>query len=209
MIVAMDVGELSEACRALGRVVEERSTKVGAQSVDEDVLERLVDAVTRAPANPEDDVLEPGNGGDVAESAARNSNPNEGHGLLRNVLDLFERTILPRVSSTRIFRSYARLLTWQQRWEEALKASLDGYRCSVAGSMEKGETDVEKWREAVTEVEDIVDILRNFGPRVDGSNWKFQARSILRTFVGRTKDFADEPEWVRLTTLQDELRKED
>ena len=37
-----------------------------------------------------------------------------------------------------------------------------------------------------------------------------QARfSILRTFMGRTRDFEDEPEWARLTALQEELRQED
>ena len=40
MIVAMDVGELSEAARALGRIVEERAAKAGANSVDVDVLDR-------------------------------------------------------------------------------------------------------------------------------------------------------------------------
>jgi hypothetical protein len=45
-IVAIDVGELSEACRALSRVVEERASKVGAESVDADVLDRLVTAAT-------------------------------------------------------------------------------------------------------------------------------------------------------------------
>ncbi|EMD40347.1 hypothetical protein CERSUDRAFT_121133 [Gelatoporia subvermispora B] len=203
MIVAMDVGELSEACRALTRVVEERSAKDGEACVDEDVLERLVDAVTRAPANP-DEAVEAG--GD-AKSAVRN--PNEGHGLLRRVTDLFERTILPRVSSPRIFRARARLLTWQGRWNDAVDTYLDGYRCSTAGMMEKGETDVEKWREAVNEVGDMVDILRNFGPRVEDYNWKSQARSIVRTFMGRTKDFEDEPEWSRLTEMQEELRREE
>jgi len=203
MIVAMDVGELSEACRALTRIVEERSAKDGAESVDEDVLERLVDAVTRAPANPDEAVDGEAANGSVAR------NPNEGHGLLRRVTDLFERTILPRVSSSRIFRARARLLTWQGRWEEALNAYLDGYRCSNAGTMEQGETDVVKWREAVADVEDIVDVLRNFGPRVEGFKWKLQARSIVRTFMGRTKDFEDEPEWSRLTRLQEEIRKEE
>lgn len=203
MIVAMDVGELNEACRALARVVEERSAKDGEQSVDEDVLERLVDAVTRAPANANDAVE-----GDVSTGTVAR-NPNEGHGLLRQVIDLFERTILPRVSSSRIFRARARLLTWQGLWEEAVNAYLDGYRCSSAGTMEKGETDVGKWREAVEEVVDITDVLTNFGPRVEGFNWKLQARSIVRTFMGRTKDFEDEPEWARLTALQEEIRKEE
>lgn len=203
MIVAMDVGELSEACRALARVVEERSAKDGAACVDEDVLERLVDAVTRAPANANDAV----EGSGIAQEATQY--PNEGHGLLRRVTDLFERTLLPKVSSPRIFRAWARMLTWQGRWEEALNAYLDGYRSSTAGTIENGETDTKKWRDAVAEVEEIVDVLRNFGPRVEDSKWKSQARSIVRTFMGRTKDFEDEPEWSHLKDLQEELRKVD
>ncbi|KAG6844363.1 hypothetical protein H0H87_007544 [Tephrocybe sp. NHM501043] len=200
MVVAMDVGELAESCRALGRVVEETSDKNGADSVDIEVLERLVSAVTRAPANPEDAPMQ---GGEGAETAAQN--PNEGHGLLRNVSGLFERILLPRVSSPRVYRAYARLLTWEGRWEEALKAHLDGYRCGVAGTMQRGETDVERWREAVGEVEDIVDVLRNFGPRAEGSKWRLQGRSIVRTFIGRTREFEDEPEWGRLVEMQEEL----
>ncbi|KAG6812144.1 hypothetical protein H0H92_004143 [Tricholoma furcatifolium] len=198
MVVAMDVGELAESCHALGRVVEETSDKAGANSVDIEVLERLVTAVTRAPLNPEDEAAENGE-----RTAAQN--PNEGHGLLRNVSNLFERILLPRISSPRVFRAYARLLTWEARWEEALKAHLDAYRCGVAGTMEKGETDLERWREAVGEVEEIVDVLRNFGPRVEGSKWQLQGRSIVRTFMGRTKDFEDEPEWRRLVEMQGEL----
>lgn len=201
MVVAMDVGELSEASRALGRVVEETSEKVGAKSVDEDVLERLVDAVTRAPAKLEDAV----EGGDTSNAV---TNPNEGHGLLRSVTNLFDRIILPRVSSPRIFRAYARLLTGQARWEDVLKAYLDSYRCGTAGTIEKGEPDVGKWRDAVSEVEEIVDVLMNFGPRVDGFKWRLQGHSIVRTFIGRTKDFQDEPEWNRLLELEKELRKE-
>lgn len=203
MIVCMDVGELSEACRALSRIVEERSTKVGAECVDDDVLERLVDAVTRAPANPDDAV----EGAGTAQNAARN--PNEGHGLLKRVTHLFDHTILPKVSSVRIFRAYGRLLTWQCRWEDALKAHLDGYRCGTAGTFGKGETDIAKWREAVGEVEDIVDVLKNFGPRVEGYTWQFQARSVVRTFMGRSKDFEDEPEWGRLDKLMGESRYEE
>lgn len=198
MIVSMDVGELQEACRALGRIVEQTGDKAGSLAVDEDVLDRLVDAVTRAPANPEDAIAE-------GDGAAQNSN--EGHGLYKNVLSLFERTLLPRLSSPRIFRSYARLLSWQSQWEDAIKAYLDAYRCGSAGTIEKGEIDTEKWRDVVSEVEEIVDILRNFGPRVENYKWKLQARSIIRTFMGRSRDFEDKPEWERLTNLQEELRK--
>ncbi|EIW61519.1 tetratricopeptide repeat domain 27 [Trametes versicolor FP-101664 SS1] len=204
MIVAVDVGEFSEACRALTRVVEHRAAKDGAACVDEDVLDKLVDAVTRGTGEAGS------HGGEgIDELTAGTSKVNTSTGLGRRVTDLFEGTILPRVSSPRIFRARARLLTAEGRYEDALNAYLDGYRAGPAGTMERGETDVEKWREAVGEVEEIVDVLRNFGPRVDGFKWKLQARSIVRTFMGRTKDFGDEPEWARLTTLQEEIRKED
>ncbi|KAI6100149.1 hypothetical protein F5141DRAFT_1190370 [Pisolithus sp. B1] len=204
MIVAVDVGELSEACRAQARIVEERADKVGMECVDDEVLERLVDAVTRRQGDdPDQPTVEDEKG--TEKGAA----PNEGHGLLRRVVDLFERTILPRVSSSRIFRTYARLLTWQSRWEDALNAHLDAYRCGPAGTFERGETEVEKWREALNEVGEIEDILANFGPRVEGFDWKHQGRSILRTFIGRSKDFEDEPEWPRLTEMLDWLRSEE
>ena len=202
MIVAMDVGELAEACRALGRVVEQRSAKDGAACVDEEVLDRLVDAVTRAPSDSNE-----GAGGENPQQAV--PNPNEGRGLLRWVSDLFDRIILPRVSSPRIFQAHAKLLTWQGRWEDAINAHLEAYRNGVAGTIEKGETDAVKWKEGVREVEEIVDILRNFGPRVEGFKWRLQARSIIRTFMGRTKDFDDEPEWPKLVELLEEIRKED
>lgn len=188
MIVALDVGELSEACRALARVVEERAAKDGSAAVDEDVLERLIDAATRGESNQQ------------AEQA----------GLLRQVTDLLERVILPRVSSVRVFRARARLLTAQGRWEDALNAYMEAYRAGAAGTMEKGETDAERWREAVKEVEEIIDVLRNFGPRAEGYRWKLQVRSVLRTFMGRTREnFEDEPDWARLTELQEELRQEE
>ena len=186
-IVAMDVGELSEACRALGRVVEERAAKVGVESVDADVLDRLVDAATRAPSEEEKNT--------------------HGGALLRRVEDLFVRVLLPRVSSPRVFRARARLLAAQGRLPEALDAYLDAYRAGVASQMEAGETDVERWREGVREVEEICGVLVNYGPKVEGSRWMLQARSIVRTFMGRTKDFEDDPEWSRLVELLDDLKK--
>ncbi|TFK29042.1 TPR-like protein [Coprinopsis marcescibilis] len=204
MIVAMDVGELHEAARALGRVVEETAAQDGAKSVDEDVLDRLVDAVTRAPYTVPDNSNADGEGG-----TQQSVSPNEGHGLYRTVRNLLEHTILPRISSPRVFRAYGRLWKWQGKWEQALKAYLDGYRCSTAGTMEKGESDIVRWREAVSEVEEIADILRNFGQKVPDYKWRLQARSIVRTFAARTKDFEDEPEWSKLKDLQDDLRQEE
>jgi len=199
MVVSMDVGELQESCRALARVVELTAGKVGILAVDEDVLERLVDAVIKAVPNSE--VV-------TTDIADQTQNPNEGHGLYKNVLLLLEQTILPRLSSPRIFRAYARLLSWKGQWNDAIKAYLDAYRCSSAGTFQRGEIETEDWRAAVAEVEEIVDVLRNFGPLVEGYKWRLQGHSIVRTFVGRSREFEDEPEWHRLVALQSGLRKD-
>jgi len=103
--------------------------------------------------------------------------------------DLFGSIILPHVSSPRISRARARLFVSQGKLSEGLEAYLEGYRASVAGQLETGETDLERWHDGVREVEDIYDVLVNYRPEVEGSKWKLQARSILRTFMGRTKDF--------------------
>jgi hypothetical protein len=215
IIVAVDVGELSEACRALGRLVELRAAKDGAASVDVEVLERLVDAVTRASSNEE----EPSEG-------QRVRNPDEGHGLFPRVHDLFTRVVLPRVSdSPRIYRAWARLLVWraqskgathlQATWSDALAAHMNAYRAGV-GSDPRVETDIERWREGVSEIQELVDVMRNLGPRAQeeggerkGGTWQFQSRSLVRTFMGRTKaSFGDEPEWEGLKELLDELKNE-
>jgi hypothetical protein len=213
MIVSVDVGELAEACRAMGRVVEERADKDGVECVDIAVLERLVDAVTRS----------------SKDQTAQNGsapNPNEGLGLYKRVDDLFTRIILPRIStSPRIFRAYARLLVWRGRWSEALEAHEAAYRCGVAID-QSVETDLQKWRDAVNEVTEFVDVLRNFGPRAseeedggpEGRTEDLMGRrngveagsselgQLSGRFMGRTKDsFENEPEWAKLTDRRDSV----
>lgn len=244
LLVSVDIGELFEACRAQSRIVELRSTKSGEECVDIDVLERLVDAANRDRPSSAVNTAVTEAGTDAEETARTDSNsqpsssklsdnvddgppldesapvnPYQGQGLLPRVCELLEQTILPRVSSPRIYRAYARLLTSQGRWDDALKAYMDAYRSSPAGSFVKGETDETKFHEAVDNIEEIIDILRNFGPRAETkgtrgksgsvSKWLPQARSIVRTFMGRSKEnFEDDPYWEKLTQLQDELRKE-
>ena len=209
MIVSVDVGELAEACRAMGRVVEERADKNGVECVDIAVLGRLVDAVTRSSTD------QTGQNGSAPD-------PNEGLGLYKRVDELFARIILPRISSSpRIFRAYARLLVWRGRWSEALEAHEAAYRCGVAVD-QSVETDLQKWRDAVDEVTEFVDVLRNFGPRTSeedkengghegkkkrSGSWQFRARTVVRSFMGRTKDsFENEREWAKLTEALEDLK---
>lgn len=203
MIVAIDVGEMSEACRALGRIIEMRVAKDGEGAIDLEVLERLVDAVTKPLETEEDDEA----GGQPY------TDPNCGKGLLKPLDRLITTTILPSVSnSPRVFLAHARLFLWQQDYAGALDAHLKAYRAGVAADPTV-EHDLVKFKEAVVKVEDVVGMLENFGPKekADGTevakNWKFQARSLVRTFLGRTKEaFEDEEGYERLKELLGELR---
>jgi hypothetical protein len=197
-IVAMDVGEVAEAARAVGRVVEERAARDGAACLDEGILVRLVDAACKDPG----------------EVDTIRGDPNAGAPLYRRVLELVEQKILPRISGEpAVFRAYARLLVARSRWADALQAHTDAYRCSAVSKFVPDDYDATSWAEAAGEVTELVEVLRNFGPRADpendGRKWKAQARSVLRTFMSRSREmFGEEPAWAGLEELTNELKAE-
>ncbi|KAK4685648.1 tetratricopeptide repeat protein 27, partial [Tremellales sp. Uapishka_1] len=206
MVVSIDVGELSEAARAMGRVVEELSTRNPDIAVDYEVLDKLVDSVTRD------------NWDDRANVQPTSSN--EGFGLWPILERLFDVTILPRVSdSVRVWKSHARLLRWKHDWAGAMDDYLKAYRVGIVAD-ERVEREVERWREAVEEIKELVDTLQalggmgSSGAAEEGEgkakkkgDWRFQARGIVRTFIGRTRDaFGDEPEMDELKELLEELK---
>ncbi|KIJ57199.1 hypothetical protein M422DRAFT_148828 [Sphaerobolus stellatus SS14] len=219
MIVAIDVGQLAEAAHALSRVVVLRASKSDgagldatkkdiSQFIDYAVLTRLVDAVTRVPWDKEK----------AEEARVRAEDVNMGLGLYARVAGLFQNALLPNVAnSAEVYRAWAKLLTWRGEYGEALRYYLEGYKVSKAGSVRRGEYEgigKEEWREMVRDVEEVVDLIRNFKGRVKegeegGSKWAFQARSVVRGFMGRMKDgFEDEEEWGRLEELIRELKEE-
>ncbi|GAA5993842.1 hypothetical protein JCM11641_006758 [Rhodosporidiobolus odoratus] len=199
MIVSVDVGELSEACRSLDRIIQMRVDKDGEGAVDLDVLDRLVEAVTRA-------------GRDENDKGEEVVDPNSGKGLLKPVQHLLEQTILPHVSnSPRIFLAHARLLLALSDYAGALEAHLKAYRAVVVDPT--FERDLTAFRAAVERVEEVVTMLENLGSKdgPDGElvkkDWKFQARSLVRTFMGRTRDcFEDTEEYERLKEQLKELK---
>jgi hypothetical protein len=198
-VVATDVGELSEATRALGRVVEQRAAKDGAACLDLDVLERVVAASAQDPGE--------------ADASAVRGDPNAGAPLYRRVSELLERTILPRISDEpRVFRAYAKLLIAKGRWADALKAHTDAYRCSGIGArFDPDAVDAKGWGEAAEEVGELVEVLRGYGPKADpetdGRKWKVMARSVLRTFMAKSKEaFEGEEGWAQLEELMKELQ---
>jgi tetratricopeptide (TPR) repeat protein len=184
MVVSIDVGELAEAVRAMTRVVEEMATNDPIVGVDPEVLDKLVDAVTR------DDW----NNGDGPADGKPPPTSNEGWGLYPLMERLFDVTILPRISdNARVWRTHARLLRWKEDWAGAVDDYLRAYRVTVAQD-ERVERDRTHFRSAVEEIEDLVATLSQLGPRIPkiegkkGGDWRFQARGIVRTFMGRTRE---------------------
>lgn len=184
MVVAVDVGELSEAVRAMTRVVEEMAGSDPILAVDPDVLDKLVDAVA----------LDDWNNGAGPANGKPPPTSNVGWGLLPLVERLFDVTIFPRVSDNdRVWRAHARLLRWKEDWAGAVEDYIRAYRVTVA-SDERVERDRTRFTQAVEEVDNLVATLSQLGPRIPkvegkkGGDWKFQARGIVRTFMGRTRD---------------------
>jgi hypothetical protein len=200
-IVATDVGELATAARALGRVVEERAARDGAASLDMDVLERVVVASCSDPGTEDDGIR---------------GDPNTGSALYRRVLELFEKTILPRLSGEpRVFRAYARILMARSKWTEALQAHTEAYRCSGLAEFKADDYDEKSWEGAAREIGELVEVLRLYGPRAEpdseppGRKYIVQARSVLRTFVARSKEpFEGSPGWSQLEELGEEIKKD-
>lgn len=183
MIVAIDVGELAESARAMTRLIE-----IQGNAVDVDVLDKLVDSVTR-----DDFRSGKGEGERVVPSSS-----NEGFGLLPTVERLFDNTVLPRISDNpRVWRAHARLLRWKEDWAGAMEDHLRAYRCGPV-SDPGVERDKARFSEAVEEIVKLVDVLSVLGTKVGGAgeggegkkkgDWRFQARGIVRSFIGRTKD---------------------
>ncbi|PKI85597.1 hypothetical protein MVES1_000278 [Malassezia vespertilionis] len=208
MIVSINVGMMHESARALARIVEIRSKEASQSSattssvedvVDFTVLNRIVDAVIQTPWDEDDPLMR---------------SQNEGHGLRADVQRLFENTLLPRFSTNAaILQVYARFLLWAHEYRKMLDVRIKSFRFGLgAPDATQVVTDLHTFCLAKDELQDLVDALENTGtrPAAPGSteeampDWNFQARTLLRAFIARTRDsFADEPHFASLAeTLQ-------
>lgn len=230
MIVSVDCGLMGEAARALIRVSEIRegkSSRNGTKQTDDEivdiqVLNRLVDAVTRAPSKEEDAVE-----GESARPDQANHSAHEGHGLYPRVLELFkDRLLVASASSTvpDVWRAHARLMLWRGEFRTALESHLNAWRVGRGSevSLDRLETGDQgqqaAFSEAVDELEELCELLENLGPREveveQGkkepamANWAFKARSLVRGFLARTKEaHQDGPGWERLESLRESLKQ--
>lgn len=148
---------------------------------------------------------------------------NSGLGLYPAVRKLFDETLLARISSSvGIWKLYSRLLLWNGERRRAVQhALLNGYNSAFnsAVNAEDGvdiNTDKEVFVLLLHDLRNLVDALLDLSDNSDVEGEKeggevpeprFQARSLVRTFLAKTRASWDqEPEYDEAKELLEQLR---
>lgn len=236
MIVCIDIGYLLEASRAMVRVTEiqtrTKSSEVEkAKTVDLAVLARLVDAVTRTPKAEleartlaEVEAYEQAKKDQVEGSGkalvAPKVDPNSGLGLYPAVRRLFDETLLATISSSSaIWKLYSRLLLWNGERRRAVQHALlnaynSAFNAAVNGEEGAGDLNGDKatFVALLHDLRNLVDALLDFAESkdeggADAPEPRFQARSLVRSFLAKTRSAWDqEPEYDEAKELLEQLK---
>ncbi|ORY97981.1 hypothetical protein BCR43DRAFT_490680 [Syncephalastrum racemosum] len=191
LIVATDVGQFADAIWAMQRVVELRWDKVREEAVDTDVLRLLVENVIQ-------------NWKDAFDR--------DGKRLERQVQRLLEDVILSRIStSPEIWRICSKFYMWQEKYAEALEASIKAYRVVMHDA--RIEIDQAVLDNVASLALETVDMYETVGEKEqDGkpvcADWKYQSRLILKGLMGKARDnFEDTESYERLKERLDDLKR--
>ncbi|CAG8443509.1 151_t:CDS:1 [Cetraspora pellucida] len=188
MYTAVDIGEFAETIRAMQRVVDLRWEKEKESCIDLDVLEILVNAVTQG---------------------IQDANKNSASKLTPRLEHLLTETITSRMTShPQIWRLCAQFWFWKKEYEKALESHLKAYRCILHNP--KLEISENIFKQVATTALEVVEAYQNLGDlQISHNNkealsedskteisaavvckdWKYQAKSLLTSLIGKTKNF--------------------
>ncbi|CAG8609239.1 10588_t:CDS:1 [Cetraspora pellucida] len=188
MYTAVDIGEFSETIRAMQRVVDLRWEKEKESCIDLDVLEILVNAVIQG---------------------IQDANKNSASKLAPRLEHLLTETITSRMTShPQIWRLCAQFWFWKKEYEKALESHLKAYRCILHNP--KLEISENIFKQVATTALEVVEAYQNLGDlKISHNNkealledskteisaavvckdWKYQAKSLLTSLIGKTKNF--------------------
>ncbi|KAK9728459.1 hypothetical protein K7432_001062 [Basidiobolus ranarum] len=189
LYVCVDIGSFSEAIRAYQRVIDLRWEKDGESCVDVEVLRIIVSACTR---DVNDFFNQP-----VSKLANR-------------IESLLIDTITSRITQNLfVWNIVADFYFWKGDYGKCLDCHIKAYRTVL--HQQSLETDEKVFKSVAEAALDLVDWYRNLGSksvcvpidaecddgvvpkkRIDGEvvckDWKYQAKMLLRSLIGRTRD---------------------
>jgi len=187
----------SDVVTAQRRICELRGPTDGEMCVDAEIIDMLVKDAVRS-----DQVF------DIARP-----------GLPRLVNELIEKHVKPLITfSPKLWSVLATMYTHTQRPGSALECHEKAWRAVTSQPKWECGTEAE-WNAVVDQTIDLVDAYETLGPRerteglaaesgeLVAKDWKFKARSAIRSVTGRGKEsWEDSTGWDRLKDRLDELK---
>jgi tetratricopeptide (TPR) repeat protein len=190
----------TDVINAQRSICELRGETDGEKCVDAEILDMLIKDLVRSEA-----------GFDISRP-----------GLPRMANELIEKNIKPLITfSPKLWSILATLYTHTQRPSSALECHEKAWRAVT--SQPKWESGTEAvWNAVADQTIDLVDAYETLGPRerteglaagsgeLVAKDWKFKARSAIRSVMGKAKDnFEDGEGWERLKQRMEELKGRD
>ncbi|KAJ2197808.1 CCR4-NOT core subunit cdc39 [Coemansia sp. RSA 522] len=221
MHVSLSLGMLSLSVQAMGRLVDLRAGKMGADCVDLDVLRSIISAVSHGAAFA---------GMSEADAKAKEQR------LISQIDSLLVRKIEARItSSAPVWRAMADYWFWRNDFTHCLDCYIKAYRC--ISNMPQVSYAPPVFNDAVDAALELVSMYENFGEKTqvvrvpsesndqDGvvpserktvaveqlvcADWKHQAKMVLRGLIGKGKEsFEGTPAYIKLVDALNELRSD-
>jgi len=200
MYCSLDVGDFTEAIRAMGMLVELRwkNRKEGEKHeiVDIVILDRIVQGVTR----------------DLKDLYSRRVAFQESR-VEELLLGITNRV----TTDPRIWKICGKFYFWQQNYPECLECHLKAYRAVIHNP--KIETEQAEFEKAVESAVDMVDWYRNLGPltfkdeqgleQPVAKDWAYRSKQMIKSLMARTKDSWEHLEtFEKLKDTMEELKQE-
>jgi len=168
LYASIDIGEFNTAIKAMKQIVENLYQKDPKNAVDVEILEIIVNSISR----------------DIKDC---NDNPIDS----AKVEDLLE-TITSKVANNiEIFKICSSYWIWKKDYRKALDFKLKAYRITLHNPNLLNETEI--FEKTATLAVELVEDYQNFGSKnLDNGepvmrDWIYQSKMILRTLIGRTK----------------------
>ncbi|KAF9438318.1 hypothetical protein BGZ76_008706 [Entomortierella beljakovae] len=200
MYCSMDVGDFTEAIRAMGMLVELRWKQKQQDETDEIVdiviLDRIVQGLTR----------------DLKDLYSRKVSFQE-----QRIEELLLGITNRIANDPRIWRICGKFYFWKKNYPETLECQLKAYRSVIHNP--KIESEQAEFEKAVEAAVEMVDWYRNLGPlaykdeqgqeQLVAKDWAYRSKQMIKSLMARAKNsFEDVEAYQKLKDTMEDLKSE-